>query len=93
MPPILVIGPGDVKLRKEKARFERPEPLGATSESQRWSARCMHLDCHWAVEGLLSEAAARTGGEIHNGGTGHPVKLRAVVEFDCGIIRSLIGRR
>jgi len=78
----------NVKLLKEGRRFERPDPLQAVSDSQRWSARCMYLDCHWAVEGLLSEAAARTGGEIHHGGTGHTVKLRAVIEFDCGIIRS-----
>jgi hypothetical protein len=78
----------NVNLWKERRRLERPEPLQATSDTQRWTARCMHVECGWAVEGLASEEAARTGGEIHNGGTGHPVKLRAVVEFDAGVIRA-----
>jgi hypothetical protein len=48
----------------------------------------MHLECDWSVEGLFSEDAARTGGKLHNDATGHPVKLRAVIEFECGIIRA-----
>ena len=85
--PTLDSSANSVKLLKEGRRLER-EPLRAANDSQRWTARCMHLECDWSVEGLFSEAAARTGGELHNDATGHPVKLRAVVEFDCGIIRA-----
>ena len=86
--PTLSISDMDVKLRHEKNRFERPAPLGATGEPTRWALRCMHVDCMWAIEGLQSELAARTGAELHNDGTGHPVKLLAVVEFHCDVIRT-----
>lgn len=83
----------NVNLWKERRRMERPEPFQAVSDSTRWTARCMHVGCKWAVGGLLSEQAARTGGELHYDVTGHPVKLRAVVEFDCGVIRAEGGVR
>ena len=85
--PTLDSSANSVKLLKEGRRLER-EPFRAVSDAQRWTARCMHLDCEWSVEGLFSEDAARTGGKLHNDATGHPVKLRAVIEFECGIIRA-----
>ncbi len=93
MPPTLSISDMDVNLWKERRRLDRSGPLQASSDHQRWTARCMHIDCKWTVEGLLSEQAARTGGQLHNDSTGHPVRLRAVIEFDCGIIRSEGGGR
>lgn len=83
----------NVNLWKERRRFERPEPLQAASDSQRWSARCMHADCDWRVEGLFSDAAATTAGQLHADSTGHLVKRRAVIEFECGIIRSQLEAR
>ena len=76
----------NVDLLREKRRFER-EPLGAVPDSQRWAVRCMHVSCDWTVTGLLSEEAARTAGELHRDKEGHPSRLRAVIEFDCGVIR------
>lgn len=77
--PILVIGDGEIK---EK------EPLEAVKDSQRWNARCMHRDCDWRVEGLFSADAANTAAQLHWNTTRHPVNLRALIEFECGVVRS-----
>lgn len=67
---------------------DAPGPLQAVNDSSRWTARCMHRECDWKVAGLLSEDSATTAAQLHADSTGHPVNLRAVIEFDCGIVRS-----
>lgn len=71
----------DVKLLKEKKRFK---PL---DQEPRWSLRCMHRACSWNQEGLQNEAAATAVAQFHANATGHPVKLHAVIGFDCGVVR------
>ena len=83
----------NVKMWKAR-RPSEPESLQAAADkTARWGAYCMHVDCNWAVAGLFSESAAMTGAELHNDTTGHPVKLRVAIEFECGVIRSQIGGR
>jgi hypothetical protein len=77
-------------LWKERCRLERPEPLQATSDSMRWSLRCMHVGCDWNCSGAVftdGEAASAVG-EFHTEMLGHPVKLRVTIEFDAGVIRA-----
>lgn len=86
----------NVKLLKERNRFERPEPLQAVKDSQQWFLRCMHIGCPWPVgarEHFQTAEAAKELAQFHADGTGHPVKLSAIVEFDAGIIRSELGGR
>lgn len=73
----------NVKLLKAKNRLEPAQAL----DQQRWSPRCMHRACSWKEEGLQNEAAARAIAQFHANATGHPVKLHAVIEFDCGVVR------
>lgn len=75
----------NVKVWKEQ---KRAEPLQATNDSTRWRARCMHVGCPWLTNELRDHEAVQHASQLHADSTGHPVRLRATVEFDCGIVRS-----
>ncbi len=83
----------NVKLLKERNRFERPVPLQAIPDTMRWRARCMHVGCPWFTNELADGEVIECAAQVHADSTGHPVKLRVTVEFDAGVIRSQHGGR